>query len=171
MMPSVMIITCFSLPSAHQAFLLKHHQLLLLKMAILYTGTYLALYLIWSRMMKLHLADDTITFSAITNNNNTGVCKQLGYIFWGFKVIWFLHNCFIKIGWFKAYSQLKISLLIFPLNLYKAVDPRSCLVHRLQNSCLVHLVNLLLESLFQMHRDWSTRGLLWCDTGIHLDMV
>ena len=95
----------------------------------------------------------------------------MGYISWGLEVIWFSHNCFIKIGQVKTNSKLEISLLILVLYPDRAVDLRSCLVHRLQNSCLLHLVNLLLESFFQMHRDWSTGGLLWCDTGIHLNMV
>ena len=73
----------------------------------------------------------------------------MGNIFWGFEVKWFWHNCFIVIGWVKTYSKLEISLLILALYHYKAVDPRSSLVH----SCLQHLVNLLLESFFQMHRD------------------
>ena len=87
----------------------------------------------WRSFMKLLMP---ITFSVVTYSNDTGFCKQMGNIFWHFEVIWLLHNCFIEIGWVKTYSKLEISLLIPALYQYKAVDPRSCLVYRFQNSCL-----------------------------------
>ena len=55
-----------------------------------------------------------ITFSAITYSNNTGCCKQMGYIYLGFEVICFMHYCYIQIGWVKTDSQLEISLHILP---------------------------------------------------------
>ena len=88
-----------------------------------------------------------ITFSAITYSNDTGYCKQMGYIFWGLEVIWFLHNCFIKIGHIKTYSKLEISLPIIAPYQYKSVDSRSCLVYRLQTpSCIILLVSFLKTS-------------------------
>ena len=87
----------------------------------------------WRSLIKLLVP---ITFSAITNSNNTGFCKQMGYIFWGLEVIWLMHYGFIEIGWVKADSQLEISKLIFSLYKYETVHPRGCLVHMLQNSHL-----------------------------------
>ena len=124
-----------------------------------------------SRRKTLHQAVGVKTFSAITHCNYACLCKQIGNIFWCFKVIWLMHYSFIQIGRIQTYYQLEISKLIFPFHKNKTVDPRSSLVNRLQHMNLYHLIYFLLERPLKMYWDWSARGLLGCNTRINLNMV
>ena len=54
------------------------------------------------------------TFSAVLHCHYTCFYKQMGNIFWCFKVIWLMHYSFIQIGKIQTNSQLELPKLIFP---------------------------------------------------------
>ena len=95
----------------------------------------------------------------------------MGYIFRCLEMVGFMHNWFVKICRIQAYSQLYISKLIFTLNQHKAVYPWGCLMDRFQNSCFQHFIYFFLESFFQKNWNGSASSLLWCYTGIQLNVV
>ena len=122
-------------------------------------------------MKKLHQAAGANNFSAITNSNNTGFCKQMGKTFWGLEVIWFLHNCFVKIGWVKN-KFWAWDFLAYPCPpLVQNCWSKELLVSQVSKLLLVTSCQSPSWKPFQMNRDWSAGGLLRCDTRIQLNMV
>ena len=112
-----------------------------------------------------------IPFLAITYRHETCICKQMSYVFRCLEMVGFPQYHFIEVCRIQADSKLQVANLVFPLNKHKAVYPWGCFMYWLQNSCFQHFIYFLLESFFPVYWDWSTRGLLWCNIWIQLDVV
>ena len=106
-----------------------------------------------------------IAFLAIAQGHNTGICKRAmssSVLKWYGSLV---------IALFRLVGSNQILKLVLPLNKHKTVDQWDSLKYWLQNSLFEHPVNLLLESFFQMHQDWSARCLLGSNTLIYMDMT
>ena len=95
----------------------------------------------------------------------------MSYIFRYLEMVEFPHNHFIQVCRIQADSKLQNSRLILPLNKHKAVYPWGCFMYWFQKSHFQHHIYFLLESFFQVNWNWSTRGFLFCNIWIQLNMI
>ena len=93
------------------------------------------------------------------HSHYTRFCNQMCNVLQCFDMVRFCRYCFIEVGWIQTYAQFQASKLVFSLHKNKAVDPWCGLMHWLQDSCLQHLINFLLEALLNVNGYWVARCL------------
>ena len=87
----------------------------------------------WGSPIKLLVP---VSLFKIANSHYACICKQMSNVLWGFKMIWFPYNSFVKVGWIQANPKLQGAWFILAFYKEKSINPRCNFMDWFQHPCL-----------------------------------